>query len=83
MIKKLKQLKKLNDSYLPGKIRNSPVEKKNPSENNSIMVDGYGEYYNYCVEPPDEYKIKGSKYKSIEKRSTELYGLDENESFSS
>ena len=28
MIKTLIQLKKLNDSYLPGKIKNSPVEKK-------------------------------------------------------
>lgn len=28
MIKTLIQLKKLNDSYLPGKIKSSPVEKK-------------------------------------------------------
>lgn len=28
MIKTLIQLKKLNDSYLPGKIKNSPAEKK-------------------------------------------------------
>ena len=28
MIRILRELKELNDSYLPGKIKNSPVEKK-------------------------------------------------------
>lgn len=56
MIKTLIQLKKLNDSYLPGKIKNSPGEKKRKSPRGDIQT--VCEHHKIC----ESYKAYGYPY---------------------